>query len=175
MPGSLSQASLGGTSPRTTVSSNLSLNIINHEVPGQLEDGGEVWVKGAPTDGNLRYKKFLRYMEEKREEARERQIEEDERKGMARRKEESWALVRVAVKFLRDNTDKWRERRIDECDRIREEDKKDRLAVSKEKKKRYGLKRLSKEENLRMTRRTDERLRLRKSYGESSEKEMKRM
>ena len=45
--------------------------------------------------------------------------------------------------FLRTNADKWRERKIDECDRIREEEKKDRLAVVKEKRK--------KEENLRMT------------------------
>ena len=89
--------------------------------------------------------------------------EEDERKGMARRKEESWELMRVAARFLKDNTDKWKERRIEECDRIREEDKRDRLAVAKEKKKRYGLKRLSKEENTRMTRRTEERLEIAKA------------
>jgi hypothetical protein len=85
--------------------------------------------------------------EERREEARERQMEEEERKGMARRKEESWALMRVAVNFLRENTDKWRERKIEECDRIREEDKRDRLAVSKEKKKRYGINRLKRRES----------------------------
>jgi hypothetical protein len=102
MPGSLSQASPGGTSLRTAVTSNLKLNVINPEVPEQQEEeGGEVWVKGAPTDDNQRYKEFLRYMEEKREEARERQMEEEERKGMARRKEESWALMREAVNFLR--------------------------------------------------------------------------
>ena len=71
--------------------------------------------------------------------------------------------MREAVKFLRENTDKWRERRIEECDRIREEDKKDRLAVVKEKKKRYGIKRLSKEENQKMTRRTEERLEIAKA------------
>jgi hypothetical protein len=142
MPGSLSQASQGGTSPRTAVDSMLNLNVNNPEVPEQLEEDREVWVKGAPLDDNQRYREFLRYMEEKREEARERQMEDEERKGMARRKEESWALMREAVIFLRENTDKWRERRIEECDRIREEDKRDRLAVSKEKKKRYGMKRL---------------------------------
>ena len=63
-------------------------------------------MKGAPTEDNQRYKRFLEYMEEKREEARERQKEEDERRGMARRKEESWELMRVAVRFLRDNTEK---------------------------------------------------------------------
>jgi hypothetical protein len=66
--------------------------------------------------------------------------------------------MREATKFLRENTDKWRERRVEECDRIREEDKRDRLAVTKEKKKRYGMKRLSKEENQRLTRRTEDRL-----------------
>jgi hypothetical protein len=53
--------------------------------------------------------------------------------------------------------------RIDECDRIREEEKKDRLAVAKEKKRKYGLKRLSKEENMRMTMRTEERLEIAKA------------
>jgi hypothetical protein len=149
--------------PRTAVTSNLRLNDINPEVPEQVEGGGEVWMKGAPTDDNQRYKEFLRYMEERREEARERQMEEDERKGVARRKEESWALMRVAVNFLRENTDKWRERRIEKCDMIREEDKRDRLAVSNEKKKRYGMKRLSKEENQRMTRRTEDRLEIAKA------------
>ena len=105
-------------------------------------------------DDNQRYKEFLIYMEERREEARERLMEEEERKGMARNKEESWVLMRDATNFLRENTDKLRERRIEECDRIREEDKRDRLAVTKEKKKRYGIKRLSKEENQRMTIRT---------------------
>ena len=71
--------------------------------------------------------------------------------------------MREAVKFMRENTDKWRERRIEECDRIREEDKKDRLAVAKEKKKRYGIKELSKEENQKMTRRTEERLEIAKA------------
>jgi hypothetical protein len=120
-------------------------------------------VKGAHADDNQRYKEFLMHMEERREEARERLIKEEERKRMARKKEESWSLMRVAVNFLRENTDKWRERKIEECDRIREENKRDRLAVSKQKKKRYGMKRLSKEKNLRMTRRTDERLEIAKA------------
>jgi hypothetical protein len=47
---------------------------------------------------------------------------------------------------------------VTECDRIREEEKKDRLAVVKEKKRKYGIKRLSKEENMRMNMRTEERL-----------------
>ena len=67
------------------------------------------------------------------------------------------------MKFLRENVEKWRERKIGECERIREEEKKDRLAVAKEKKRKYGIKRLSKEENMRMTRRTEERLEIAKA------------
>ena len=102
-------------------------------------------------------------MEEEREEARQHLMEEENRKKDAKKKEESWALMRESVAFLRTNADKWRERRIDECDRIREEEKKDRLAVAKEKKRKYGLKRLSKEENMRMTMRTEERLEIAKA------------
>ena len=69
-------------------------------------------MKGAPVDDNQRYREFLSFMEERREEARERLMEEEERKGMARKKEESWVLMREATKFMRENTDKWRERRI---------------------------------------------------------------
>jgi hypothetical protein len=163
MPGSLSQASPGGTSPRTTIVKNITLNPINPEVPGQQEVEKEVWVKGAQEEDNLRYKEFLRYMEEMREEARERLMKDEERKGKARQREESWDLMREAVKYLRENTDRWRERKIQECDKIREEDKRDRLAVAKEKKKRYGVKRLSKDENQKLTRRTEDRLEIAKA------------
>ena len=47
--------------------------------------------------------------------------------------------------------------------KIREEDKRDRLAVAKEKKKRYGVERLSKEENQRMAKRTEDRLEIAKA------------
>jgi hypothetical protein len=54
-------------------------------VPGQLEEGVEVWVKGAHADDNQRYKGFLMHMEERREESRERLIEEEERKGIGQK------------------------------------------------------------------------------------------
>ena len=72
-------------------------------------------------------------------------------------------MMRESVEFLRSNNKKWKERRIEECDKIREEEKKDRLAVAKEKKRKYGLSRLSKEENMRMTMRTGERLEIAKA------------
>ena len=111
-----------------------------------------------PNLTNDRYRSFLAYMEEKREEARVRLKEDEDRKDAARKKEESWELMKEAVRFLKEKKDGWRERRIEECERIREEEKKDRLALVKEKKKRYGLKRLSKEENSRLKSRTEERL-----------------
>ena len=46
-------------------------------------------------------------------------------------------------------------RKIQECDRIKEEEKKDRLAVVKEMKRWYGLKKISKEENERIKMRTE--------------------
>ena len=54
--------------------------------------------------------------------------------------------------------ERWRTTRIEECDRIREEEKIDRLAIAREKKKRYGLKKLSQEENRRLKGRTEDRL-----------------
>ena len=45
-------------------------------------------------------------------------------------------------------------------ERIMEEEKKDRLAIASQKKKIYGLKRLNKEENSRLKKRTEERLEL---------------
>ena len=43
-------------------------------------------------------------------------------------------------------------------ERIKEEEKKDRLAICKEKKKRYGIKKMNKEENRRLKERTEERI-----------------
>ena len=96
-------------------------------------------------------------MEDRRIEAREMLKEEEERKEEAKKRKESYALLRVSLDFLKQREDKWRIRRIDECERIKEEDKKDRLACCKEKKKRYGMKKLSKEENLRLNMRKEER------------------
>ena len=118
----------------------------------------EIWVKGAARTDNERYRSFLTYMEEKREEARQRLKEDEKREEKARRKERSWDLMKEAVKYIKEKREGWTERRIEECEKIREEEKTDRLALVKEKKKRYGLKRLSKEENSRLKSRTEERI-----------------
>ena len=66
------------------------------------------WVIGAGAEDNERYKNFLIYMEEKREEARQHLLEDRERKREAKKKEDSWALMRESVIFLKKNADKWR-------------------------------------------------------------------
>ena len=128
-----------------------------------MEDGSRMelvgtWVKDAQEDDNDRYVRLMQYMEEKREEARMKLQEDEQRKADAKRKEERWAMLRESVRILRENTDKWRIRRIDECERIKEEEKKDRLALVQVKKRKYGIKKVSKEESSRLKMRTEERL-----------------
>ena len=55
---------------------------------------------------------FPQYMEDKREEARAKLKEDDERKRQADKMTKSWALMRETVAFLKANADGWRERRI---------------------------------------------------------------
>ena len=43
-------------------------------------------------------------------------------------------MMKESIAFLRQNADKLRERKIDECERIREEEERARLAIVKEKK-----------------------------------------
>ena len=113
---------------------------------------------GGTEDENERYGNFLKYCESRREEGKRIQDEDEERKLLAKEKEDHWRLLRLSIQYLKENEPKWRSRKIKECDRIREEEKADRLAIAKMKKKRYGVKGLSKEENGRMKQRTEERL-----------------
>ena len=87
------------------------------------------------------------------------QQEEDEgRKRRAKAREEHWELLRQSMEYLKKNESKWRTRKIEECEKIREDAKIDRLAIAREKKKRYGIKTMNKEENKRLKMRTEERL-----------------
>ena len=122
------------------------------------EARGQVWVAGAGAEDNQRYKNFLKYMEDRRQEARDQHIEDEERKARSRKRRESFELLRTCLDYLKEKEDVWRMRKIDECERIKEEEKKDRLAVCKEKKRWYGIKKLSKEENAKLKMRTEERL-----------------
>ena len=76
----------------------------------------------------------------------------------ARRKEATWELLRTSISFLKEKEWIWRSRKIAECERIKEEEKRDRFTVVKIKKKRYGVQRMSNEENMRLKMRTEERL-----------------
>ena len=93
-----------------------------------------------------------------REESLRRREEDEDRKRRALAKEKAWEMMRESITFMKTHEEKWRTRRIEECDRIKEEEKIDRLAIAREKKKRYGLKKLSVEENRRLKGRTEDRL-----------------
>ena len=85
--------------------------------------------------------------------------EEDEKRRMtAKKREEHWHMLRLSIEYLKQQETKWMTRRIAECERIKEEEKKDRLAIVSEQRKRYGLKGLNKEENMRLKKRTEERI-----------------
>ena len=71
--------------------------------------------------------------------------------------------MRTAISFIKENGRGWVERRFRECERIREEEKKDRMAVIKQTKKRYGVGKLSKDENSKLKMRTEERILLSKA------------
>ena len=110
----------------------------SEEAQGDQQEQGaqdQVWARGAGDDDNARYRQLLLYMEERRNEAQARLQEDGERKERARKRKESFALLSASIEFLKKREDKWRCRKIDECIRIKEEEKKDRLAVCKEKKK----------------------------------------
>ena len=102
----------------------------------------------------------MKYCEERREEAKQRDEADDERKRGAKSKEEHWQLLSLCIKEIKDNDEKWTTRKIEECDRIKEEDKRDRLAIANDKRKRYGLKRMNKEENKRLKERLDRKIEL---------------
>ena len=123
----------------------------------------ETWVEAAGQDDNQRYKNFLAYCVERREEAKRMKEGDEERKREFKRRKEVWDLMREAMEFLRKNKDKWKERKLEETKRIKEEEKRDRLAVVKEKKKRYNIQGLSREEGRRMKTRTEERLEIAKA------------
>jgi hypothetical protein len=125
----------------------------------------QVWVKGSTEEDNRRYRELMDYMEEKRLEARELLKAENDRKARAKKKESSWALLRLSMAYLREHEEGWRVRKMKEFDRIREEEKEDRLAIVREKKRKYGIKRISKEENMRLKKRTEERLEIASAKG----------
>ena len=117
-----------------------------------------LYVKGGKKEDNQRYKEFLKYCEERRTVSRREEEQDVERKQRADKKTRHWELLRVSIEFLKKNEQKWKTRSLKECTRIRELEKEERLAIVKEKRKRYGIKTLSKEESRRLKARTEERI-----------------
>ena len=115
------------------------------------------------SEENDRYRKFLEYCEERREELRLKTEEDNARFKEAKKKRDAWALLRLSVEILKERAALWATRKVAEYERIKEDDKKDRLAVAKMKKKRYGIQKLSKEETMRLRIRKEERLEISKA------------
>ena len=74
-----------------------------------LERG--VWVEGGGEENNIRYRDFLAYCEERREEAKKLQEGDEDRKREAKRKKEVWDLMRESISFLSNYQERWKERR----------------------------------------------------------------
>ena len=169
MPGPVVQASQGGTSPNgTTLRSVYNTPNIRQPVlrwpadckRDEAEEGTEEerdgptkeerelghMVKGTDEEERETYLKFLEYCEERRR-SWAKQVEEDEdRMRICRRKEDQWTLLRESIQFLKENEKSWQTRRIKEIERIKEEEKAERLTICAEKKKRYGIKKFNNED-----------------------------
>ena len=97
--------------------------------------------EGAEDSDKETYIKFLEYCEERRR-SWAKQVEKDEaRMKDCKRKEEQWE----SMKFLQKNDKGWQTRKIKEIERIKDEKRIERLTICAQKKKRYGLKKLTKE------------------------------
>ena len=104
-------------------------------------------------------------MEERREETRMLMQEDEQRRERAKEKEARWGLMRECMTFLKENSKEWHERKLRECERMRKEAKEDRMAVVRMKKKRYGIKTMSKEENTRFKEMSERKILLAKARG----------
>ena len=166
MPGPKVQASQGGLSPsRTPVilennptnfkrlrEPKLVLDKRKEEEEGQGADQGQEDQphdgRGEPVGGeeggmprprDETYQEFLRYCEERRRAWKEQEDTDKGRMRMQAMKMEHWALLREARRILIEKADGWKERRNGETKRIKEREKKERLEIVAEKKRRYGL------------------------------------
>ena len=60
--------------------------------------------------------------------------EEDKTKQKARSMEDHWKLLRLCVKEIKEKEEKWTTRKVEELERIKEEEKEDRMAIIRKKK-----------------------------------------
>ena len=75
----------------------------------EVEEG--VWIDGGRQEDNNRYRAFLKYCEERREEAKQRDDADDERKKGAKQKEEHWKLLGLCIKEIKENEEQWTTRK----------------------------------------------------------------
>ena len=71
--------------------------------------------------------------------------------------------LRECTKFLEENAEGWRKRKLKEVERLKREEKEERLAIIKVKKKRYGIAKLNSEETKRIRMRSEDRILLAKA------------
>ena len=107
---------------------------VGHDsVQGDGQKGVEAQI--AEKNKDIRSKDQIIRMKDNLLEARDRLMEEGERKRRADKKEQSWHLLRESVAYLEKNSDKWKQRKLKEVERVKQEDKADRLAIVAIKKK----------------------------------------
>ena len=89
MPSSITWASPSGTAPKETINDK-KVNLNSLHGNGQegrdntLERG--IWIEGGGEEDNMRYRNFLAYCEERREEAKRLLEGDEDRKREAKRK-----------------------------------------------------------------------------------------
>ena len=82
-------------------------------VTEKRQDDQGKWVKRGGEEDKQRYRAFLLYCEDKRQESRLRQEEDEERKRRAKRREKQWELMQISIEYLKKNETKWRTRKIE--------------------------------------------------------------
>ena len=63
----------------------------------ETRDKGGIWIEGGREEDNMRYRRFLAYCEERREEAKKLLEGDEERKREAKRKKDVWDLMRESM------------------------------------------------------------------------------
>ena len=65
----------------------------------------------------MRYRAFLLYCEQRRQESRIQQEEDEGRKRRAKAREEHCELLRQSMEYIKKNESKWKTRKIEGCER----------------------------------------------------------
>jgi hypothetical protein len=89
------------------------------EMSEKRQDEQSNWVKGGGEEDNERYRNFLKYCGDRRQESKLQEEMDKERKKNAERRERQWDLIRLSTEYLKQNEPKWRTIKIKECERIK--------------------------------------------------------